>query len=137
MKKVSEKKENQLQAANRNEIYGKNNNLQTFLILHGLLLFISLGGVCSKLAAQSEWLSPRFFLLYGAVLLNLAIYALAWQQILKRIPLVTAYANKAVTVIWGLIWGFIFFGEVISVQKIAGSIIIILGIVMVVKEDGE
>ena len=138
LKKDSEKTENPLQAADRSKIpEEEKNNQQTLLLLHGLLMLYSLGGICSKLAAQSEWLSPRFFLLYGAVLLNLAIYAIAWQQILKCIPLVTAYANKAVTVIWGLIWGFLFFGEAISVQKIVGALIIICGIVMVVKEDGE
>ncbi len=107
----------------------------TLLLLHGLLLVYSLGGICSKLAAQSEFLSLRFFLLYGAVLLILAIYALVWQQILKRLPLVTAYANKAVTVLWGLLWGLLFFGETITVQKALGAAVIICGIILVVKED--
>ena len=104
-------------------------------MLHGLLLIYSLGGICSKLAAQSEFLSLRFFVLYGAVLLILAIYALVWQQILKRLPLVTAYANKAVTVLWGLLWGLLFFGETITVQKALGAAVIICGIILVVKED--
>ena len=111
--------------------------LPVFLLLHGLLLIYSLGSLCSKWAAQSEFLSFRFFLFYGLVLLSLAVYALGWQQILKRLPLVTAYANKAVTVIWGLVWGLFFFGETITLQKALGVAVIMAGIVLVVREDGE
>lgn len=111
--------------------------LPVFLLLHALLLIYSLGSLCSKWAAQSDFLSPRFFLLYGAVLLILAVYALGWQQILKRVPLVTAYASKAVTVLWGMVWGLLFFGEAVTLRKIIGAAVIMTGIVLVVREDGE
>lgn len=106
-----------------------------FFLLQAMFMFFSLASVCSKLAAQSEPLSLRFFLLYGGVLLILGVYALLWQQMLKRIPLVTAYASKAVTVIWGLIWGRLFFGESITALKMLGAAIIICGILVVVKSD--
>ena len=64
-------------------------------------------------------------------------YAIAWQQVLKRLPLVTAYANKAVTVIWGLVLGATFFQEKITLQKVIGAFIIIFGVYLVVSEDGE
>ena len=67
----------------------------------------------------------------------MAVYAILWQQILKKIPLITAYANKAVTVIWGLIWGMIIFNETIIVQKLVGAVVIVAGIVMVVKSDEQ
>lgn len=111
--------------------------LWVFLLLHGLLLVYSLGSLCSKWAAQSEFLSFRFFLFYGLVLLSLAVYALGWQQVLKRIPLVTAYANKAAIVVWGMLWGLLFFGEAITLRKIVGAAVIMAGIVLVVREDGE
>jgi len=114
---------------------GKKATPTTYLLLHLLLLLFSLGGVCSKLAARYEVFSLQFFLLYGLVLLNLAFYAIMWQQVLKRMPLVTAYANKAVTVVWGLLWGTLFFGEAITPKKLAGAAIIIAGIVLVVKSD--
>lgn len=115
----------------------KVNRVKIYVLLHILLLLFSMGGICSKLAANSEWFSFRFFLFYGLVLLDLAIYAIAWQQILKKIPLVTAFANKAVTVIWGLLWGLVFFGETISFQKLLGAVTIIIGIVLVVKADEQ
>ena len=111
--------------------------LSVFLLLHGLLLIYSLGSLCSKWAAQSEFLSFRFFLFYGLVLLSLAVYALGWQQVLKRLPLVTAYASKAVTVVWSLLWGLLFFGETVTLQKAVGVVVIMAGIVLVVREGGE
>ena len=89
------------------------------------------------MAAQQEFLSFKFFFFYGLVLLILFAYAIAWQQVLKKLPLVTAYANKAVTVIWGLVLGSVFFQEKITLQKVIGAFIIIFGVYLVVSEDGE
>lgn len=112
----------------------KTSKIKVVVLLQILLMVYSLFGICSKLAAQQPFLSFKFIMYYGIVILNLAIYAVCWQQIIKRIPLVTAFANKAVTVIWGLIWGKIFFQEAITAQKLLGAFIIICGIVLVVTE---
>ena len=106
-----------------------------FVQLHILLFLFSLGSVCSKIAGQAEFLSMKFIVFYGLVLVILFGYALVWQQILKKLPLVTAYANKAVTVIWGLLWGTIIFKEQITIWNILGAAIIIFGIYMVVSSD--
>lgn len=112
--------------------------VKPILLLHILLLAYSLGGIFSKLAAGQEFLSLKFVLCYGVVLVNLFLYAIFWQQILKKLPLVTAYANKAITVIWGLIWGMVFFGEKITIQKIVGALVIIIGVYFVVSDkEGE
>lgn len=111
----------------------KRKKVKALFILHILLFFYSLFGVCSKLAAGERFLSVKFFFFYGIVLLNLFIYALCWQQIIKYMPLVVAFANKAVTVVWGIIFGFLFFQEDISLNKIIGAVIIIVGIVLVVR----
>ena len=60
----------------------------------------------------------------------LGIYAIAWQQIIKRLPLTFAYANKAIGVIWGMFWGLVAFGESITPKKIIGAVIVIAGIVL-------
>ena len=39
------------------------------------------------------------------MLLALVTYAAGWQQVIKHLPLTTAYANKAVTVVWGILAG--------------------------------
>lgn len=111
--------------------------IKPFLSLHILLLVYSLGAVCSKMAGKAEFLSTRFFFFYGLVLLNLFVYAIVWQQILKKLPLVTAFANKAVTVIWGMLWGMLIFKEKITIWNVLGAAIIMIGIFLVVNADEE
>ena len=67
----------------------------------------------------------------------LFVYAIVWQQLLKKLPLVTAYANKAVTVIWGIVWGYFFFNEGITIYKLIGAVVIVIGVYLVVSSDGE
>jgi drug/metabolite transporter (DMT)-like permease len=105
------------------------------VILHIILALFSVSGIFSKLAAGEETLSFKWIIYYGAVLFILFIYAIAWQQIIKKMPIVTAYANKAVMVIWGIVWGLIFFKEAITVPKIIGAVIIIAGVYLVVTGD--
>lgn len=108
-----------------------------FFILHAILFLYSLGSICSKLASSEKFLSLNFCLFYGLLLLNLGIYAILWQQCLKKFSLAVAYANKSISIIWGIILGRIFFNEKISLQKIIGSIIIFIGISLVVTEKNE
>ena len=100
------------------------------LLMHVLFLFYSAGSICSKLAAGEPNMSKRFMILYSVIILILSIYAVGWQQVIKHIPLSTAYANKAVTIIWGIIWGTLFFHERITLGKIIGAIIVFTGIVL-------
>ena len=70
----------------------KNKRALTLLALHLLLLVYSFSGCFSKTAAGQPFLSLKFILLYGGTLVILAVYALGWQQIIKRLPLTTAFA---------------------------------------------
>ena len=72
---------------------------------------------------------------YGLVILNLGVYAIVWQQIIKYLPLNTAYANKAVTIAWGILWGALFFQETIKWNMIVGVLIVIVGVIVVVRAD--
>ena len=112
-------------------------NIKYMVILHLFLAIYSLTGVASKYAAQYELLSVQFILYYGIVLFGLFLYAIAWQQIIKHMPLVTAYANRGATVIWGIMWGYFLFAEQITIRKVIGAVIIICGIVFIVTEDAR
>lgn len=105
-----------------------------YIYLHLLLLFFSFCGVFSKLAAQNQFLSIKFCVFYGISIIILGIYALLWQQILKRFSLTTAFFNKAITIIWGMLWGLIFFNETITTNMIIGTIVVLLGVGLVVKD---
>ncbi len=97
----------------------------------------SFGGVFSKTAADKKFLSFPFCLFYGLSLLVLFIYAIGWQQFIKRLPLTAAYANKAVTVIWGCIWGIFIFGEQLTLRNIIGAVLVIAGVVLFSVADTE
>ncbi len=110
--------------------------VKDIIFLHIILLLYSGSSICSKLAASQEFLSLPFVLLYGCVVLCLMIFAVLWQQILKKMPLTVAYANKSVVIIWGMIAGSLFFQEKITWPIILGSVIIVIGVYLVVREDG-
>ena len=105
-------------------------------MLHVSLLFSSLSGVCSKMASgfTENVFSVSFLFWFGMVFVIMFGYAVIWQQILKRMPLTVAYANKPVTMVWGMIWGALIFKERITWNMILGAVIIFLGIYMVVSD---
>ena len=107
--------------------------LKDFIFLHIVLLIYSGVSLLSKIASSQSGI--RFLVCYGGVLACLGIYAILWQFVLKRFPLTTAFANKAVVVVWGILWGWIFFGEQITWQKVVGAAVIIAGIVIVVNDN--
>ena len=114
-----------------------NKNLKTYLFLHLLLMVYSTSGILSKLAAGKAFLSWPFLLLYGGVIVLLGVYALGWQQVLKRVPLSVAYANKAVTVVWGCVWGVLVFREDLSLGKMIGGVLVLAGIALYGWADGK
>jgi drug/metabolite transporter (DMT)-like permease len=115
----------------------KKDTIKWFAILHVIILIFSVNSICSKMASGYEFLSFKWIIFYGLVVCILGFYAIAWQQVLKHLPLITTYANKAATPIWGLIWGAFIFGEQITVQKIIGAIVVIIGVYLVVSGDEE
>ncbi len=70
----------------------------------------------------------------GAVAL-LGVYAIWWQQLLKRIPLATAYMFKGTSIVFVLLLSVMLFGETITWWNIGGAALIIGGIVLYSMED--
>lgn len=105
---------------------------KSYMLLHLIILLYSLGNVFSKGAAEKEFLSFEFCLFYGLVLFILAVYAVLWQQVLKSIPLNIAYANKAISLVWGMLWGALMFKETISISNIIGAVIVLVGVLLMV-----
>lgn len=109
--------------------------IKVIFLLHIMLMIYSMSGICSKLASQQTFLSVKFCFYYGIIILLLGFYAFGWQQVIKRLPLTTAFANKAVTIVWGIIWGAIFFHETITIGKLVGAILVIIGVVIFARAD--
>ena len=114
-----------------------NKKLKTFLFLHLLLMVYSANAILGKLAGTHPFPSWPFLLLYAGVVALLGVYALGWQQVLKRIPLSSAYANKAVTVVWGCVWGLVVFKERLTAGKLLGGALVLAGIVLYGLSGGE
>jgi drug/metabolite transporter (DMT)-like permease len=109
-------------------------------MLHIGVIFYSGYGVLSKFAAEGigqSFLSVRFVLLYGGGILLLGVYAILWQQVLKRVKLTTAYYNKSIAILWGMILGRTIFGEQITWNMLLGSVVVLVGIFLVVSGEGE
>ena len=106
-------------------------------ILHICLLIFATGSVLSKMASSEPFLSFNFIVLYSGMLFSMVVYAFCWQQIIKHITLTTAYLNKAVTIVWGIFFGFFKFQEQITLKQLIGAVLIIIGIILFVKGDKE
>lgn len=106
-----------------------------YIVLQILFVVYSLSGVFSKKAALVGDDNLQFILFYGIGVFLLAIYAIGWQKIIRRLPLIMAYSNKAAAVVWSLIWSVVCFGEQITVGKIVGVIMVFCGIVIFALSD--
>lgn len=88
-------------------------------------MIYTFAGIIGKFAAgQQSW---RFLLLYGAEIAVLGVYALLWQQVICRVDLSVAYANRAVALAWSLLWSVLIFQEELTVKKAAGVVLVIIG----------
>lgn len=67
----------------------------------------------------------------GCVFLALAVYAFFWQKILKKVDLSIAYSNKAVGLLWTLVWAAVLFGEKTTAVNVIGLLMICAGVVVV------
>lgn len=106
--------------------------VKDYIQLHLNILLFSLTSVFSKMASvqynehglESIWLYVFVFLM----LANCGIYAIAWQQVIKKFSLSTAYANKSVYLLWSQIWAVFIFHENLSVQNIIGILVVLAGV---------
>jgi len=105
-------------------------------ILQGIVMIFSLTSVTAKFASGQAAFTRGFFLFYGLEVVILGVYALLWQQAIKRIDISIAYANKAMVLLWGLLWSVMIFHDSVTPKKIAGVLFVIAG-VCVLNRDGR
>lgn len=107
------------------------------LLLNFLFFLYSLFSVFSKLGGQADRFSLPFFGWYGAAFLMLGLYAIGWQQVLKRMSLFRAYSGKAVVILWGILWGAVLFHEAVTPRKLIGAAVIMAGIILYSAAEGR
>ena len=102
-------------------------SLLMLIILQGTVCLYTVSGIAAKLASNYEFLSLGFILCYGLEIFVLGLYAIIWQQIIKRVDISIAYANRAVAVFWTMLWSFLLFNEQITIQNLIGVALIFVG----------
>lgn len=109
--------------------------IKDILMLQIVFFIYSINSVVAKFASAQEPFSPNFILLYGLELCVLGVYAILWQQLIKRMELSVAYSNKAVVLLWAMVFGALLFKEQITLTKVAGILLVIAGIVVLNSEE--
>ena len=109
---------------------------KNILLLQGNVVIYTLSGVAGKMASSHAFLSSGFILWYAAEIVVLGIYALLWQQIIKRFDLSVAYANRSVALLWSMLWAVLFFREQVTWKNLLGVVIVLTG-TMIVNLDGR
>lgn len=107
--------------------------------IYGVLVVVNMLYACvslfTKYASQQDFLSvPYCFGIVGAIGV-MGVYAICWQQILKRVELSTAYMFKGTSLIFIMLLAYAFFGEQITTNNIIGACVILLGIALFAKGD--
>jgi len=105
----------------------------TLCTLIGINLLYACVGICTKMAALQTPMSWAYMLWFVGAVAIIAIYALLWQQVLRRFELSTAYLFKGTTLIFTMLFAALLFGEAITLPNILGSVLIIIGITLLAK----
>ena len=101
-----------------------------YIFLMAINLLYACVSIFTKYASQQEFMSWNYMLGLIAAIGVMGLYAVLWQQILKRIELSLAYMFKGTSLIFVMLLAYILFGEQITWNNVVGAIIIIGGIVL-------
>ena len=108
-------------------------SIRHIIVLIGVNMVYACVGICTKMAALQTPFSWPYLLWFAGAVAIIGIYAILWQQVLRRIELSTAYMFKGTTLIFTMLIAALLFGETITVPNIIGSVIIITGITLLAR----
>lgn len=112
-------------------------NVNAICLMQVSAFIYSFSNIFSKYASKEQFLSFRFLAFYALSLSIMFVYAILWQQILKRVDMVVAYSNRLVAMIWGVVWGILIFDEQLKTNTVVGTIVILIGLYMMVSDNEE
>ncbi len=111
--------------------------IKELLFLQLVIMVYTGSSIAAKFAAAQEALSMEFFLFYGVEIVILGVYAILWQQIIKRFELSIAYANRAMVLVWSILWAVLIFHDEISLQNLLGIALVIIGTIVINLDTKE
>lgn len=112
-------------------------SVKNILILQAVVVIYTLSSVVAKIATGQELFSFSFFLFYGLEILILGIYAILWQQMIKRFDLSVAYANRAMALLWSAVWAIVLFHDTLALKQVLGIAFVVLGTVIVNSDQKQ
>lgn len=101
--------------------------------LLGVNLIYSLTDLFTKLASSHAFLSYNYILYIICAVSTMALYAIIWQQIIKRMPVSEAYMFKGTTVIFTMCIAVFIFNEPLEITNLIGALLIVFGITLFAK----
>ena len=104
------------------------------ILLQMVVVIYSINTVIAKFVSDQPFLSFKFIVLYLLEFAVLGIYAIFWQQMIKRFELSIAYANKAMTLLWSLLWSVLIFRDSVTPAKVVGVLLVIAGTIILNSE---
>lgn len=111
--------------------------IKNIALLQGVVVIYTISGVMSKEASACGKDLARFLFFFGLEFVLLGVYALLWQQMIKRFEISVAYANRSMAVVWAMVWAVVFFHDTITLQNVAGVVLVVAGIWMINTDTGE
>lgn len=114
-----------------------NSKIRNIILLQLAVVVYTFSGVMAKFASSHK---DNIFLLLLFMCLEvviLGVYAIFWQQLIKHFDLTVAYANRAMAILWSLVWASLFFHEKITIKNIFGVLIVLAGILIMNSEKEE
>ena len=112
----------------------KKTKLIYIILLQLAVILYTCTDIAAKYASGYPFLSPGFILCYGVEILILGIYAVFWQQIIRKVDISVAYANRASSIFWSTLLAVVIFKDTLSVKNLVGIGIIFAGIWMVNRD---
>ena len=118
-------------------VIGMLDKIKNIIMLQGVIVIYTISSIMSKLASGSEDNLLKFLFFFGMEFLILGVYAVLWQQLIKRFELSVAYANRSMSILWSMIWAVVFFQDKITTNNILGILIVIAGTIIINTEVEE
>ncbi len=112
------------------------NKIKNIIMLQGVIVIYTISSIMSKNASANKDEPLKFLFFFGMEFVILAIYAVLWQQMIKRFELSVAYANRSMSILWSMVWAVVFFHDNITVNNIIGVLLVVIGTIIINTETG-
>lgn len=109
----------------------KKAGIGNIILLQLVVMIYSVADVIAKFVSRQEFMSARYILLFMLEFAALGAYAILWQQAIKHFELSIAYVNKAMTLLWAMIWSIFIFHESLTLHNVLGVAFVIVGIIII------